>query len=293
MYLPSYWVYFLLRPSLLEDSLPVTLIFGVKKKLKNPIFSPLSGETLPRKELSNGISNDTWHVLVSCRFNLKKKKNCHFLFFLLLSSLSTESLKLIVIHFSRIQFSSSRLMLKAKALCYRLVKSRKATSCALPSEPSPSTSVAAVSAVSGDHRSRCLSLIVKLGGRGLANSAREVISRVIDGSSSISEAALVVDFAGNNGIELDSCCCGALIRKLTEMGQPGLAETFYNERVIGNEEELLKLLLVLTGGSCEYWYSRRWPRDYGLYETRLSKRKQRRCHCGYLSVLCYSSSVKP
>ncbi|XP_010420323.1 PREDICTED: uncharacterized protein LOC104705925 [Camelina sativa] len=144
-----------------------------------------------------------------------------------------------------------------------LVKSRKAISCALPSEPSPSTSVAAVSAVSGDHRSRCLSLIVKLGGRGLVDSAREVISRVIDGSSSISEAALVVDFAGNNGIELDSCCCGALIRKLTEMGQPGLAETFYNERVIGNEEELLKLLLVLTGGSCEYWYSRRWPRDYG------------------------------
>ncbi|XP_019097417.1 PREDICTED: pentatricopeptide repeat-containing protein At5g62370-like [Camelina sativa] len=259
-------------------------------------------------------------------------------------------------------------MLKAKALCYRLVKSRKATSCALPSEPSPSTSVAAVSAISGDHWSRCLSLIVKLGGRGLVDSAREVISRVIDGSSSISEAALVVDFAGNNGIELDLCCCGALIRKLTDMGQPGLAETFYNERVIGNgmvpdssvldsmvfclvklrrfdearahldssiasgyvpsrdasslvidelcnqdrflegfhcfeqvkkggsglwlwcckrlfkglcdhghldeavgmldtlcfvEEELLKLLLVLTGGSCEYWYSRRWPRDYG------------------------------
>ncbi|XP_010485284.2 PREDICTED: pentatricopeptide repeat-containing protein At5g62370-like [Camelina sativa] len=126
------------------------------------------------------------------------------------------------------------MMLKAKALCYRLVKSRKATSCALPSEPSPSPSVAAVSAAYGDHRSRCLSLIVKLGRRGLVDSAREVIRRVIDGSSSISEAALVVDFAGNNGIELDSCCCGALIRKLTEMGQPGLAETFYNDRVIGN-----------------------------------------------------------
>ncbi|CAA7035078.1 unnamed protein product [Microthlaspi erraticum] len=120
-------------------------------------------------------------------------------------------------------------MLKAKALWYRLVKSRKATTCALPSEPSLSTSAA-----SSDHRSRCLSMIDKLGGRGLADSAREVTRRVIDGCSSISEATLVADFAVNSGIELDSRCCGALIRKLTEMGHPGLAETFYNQRVIGN-----------------------------------------------------------
>ncbi|CAE6254776.1 unnamed protein product [Arabidopsis arenosa] len=126
------------------------------------------------------------------------------------------------------------MMLKAKALCYRFVKSRKATSCALSSELSPSTSAAVVSAASGDHRSRCLSLIVKLGRRGLVDSAREVIRRVIDGCSSISEAASVADFAVSFGIELDSCCCGALIRKLTEMGQAGLAETFYNQRVIGN-----------------------------------------------------------
>ncbi|VVB17690.1 unnamed protein product [Arabis nemorensis] len=124
-------------------------------------------------------------------------------------------------------------MLKGKGLCYRLVKSRKATTCALPSEPSLSTS-AAVSAASGDQRSRCLSLIVKLGRRGLVDSAREVTRRVIDACSSISEAALVADFAVNNSIELDSCCCGALIRKLTEMGQPGLAETLYNQRVIGD-----------------------------------------------------------
>ncbi|ESQ31692.1 hypothetical protein EUTSA_v10003595mg [Eutrema salsugineum] len=124
-------------------------------------------------------------------------------------------------------------MLKAKALWYRLVKYRKATTCALPSEPSLPTS-AAVSAAWSDHQSRCLSLIVKLGQRGLTDSAREVIRRVIDGCSSISEAALVADFAVNNGIDLDSCCYGALIRKLTEMGQPGLAETLYNQSVIGN-----------------------------------------------------------
>ncbi|CAN8251896.1 unnamed protein product [Cochlearia groenlandica] len=121
-------------------------------------------------------------------------------------------------------------MLKVKSLCYRLVKSRKATTCALPSEPSLSTSAAA----SSDHRSQCLSLIVNLSRRGLVDSAKEVTRRVINGSSSISEAAFVADFAVNNGIELDSCCYGALIRKLTEMGQPCLAETFYNQRVIGN-----------------------------------------------------------
>ncbi|KAG2244846.1 hypothetical protein Bca52824_093318 [Brassica carinata] len=119
-------------------------------------------------------------------------------------------------------------MLKVKGLCYRLMKSRKATTCALPSDPS------STSASGGDHRSRCLSLIFKLRRRGLVDSAREVTRRVIDGCASVSEAALVSDFAVNNGIELDSCCCGALIRKLTEMGQPGSAETFYNQRVLGN-----------------------------------------------------------
>ncbi|CAH8318154.1 unnamed protein product [Eruca vesicaria subsp. sativa] len=118
-------------------------------------------------------------------------------------------------------------MLKVKGLCYRLVQSRKATTCALPSDPS-STSA------SSDHRSRCLSLIVNLRRRGLVDSAQEVTRRVINNCSSISEAALVTDFAFNNGIELDSCCSAALIRKLTEMGQPGLAKTFYNQRVLGN-----------------------------------------------------------
>ncbi|KAL0688602.1 hypothetical protein Bca4012_088279 [Brassica carinata] len=119
------------------------------------------------------------------------------------------------------------MMLKVKALCHRIVKSRKATTCALPSDPSTTSA-------SSDHRSRCLSLIVNLRRRGLLDSAREVTRRVIDGCSSISEAALVADFAVNNGIELDSRCCGALIRKLTEMGQPESAETFYNQRVLGN-----------------------------------------------------------
>ena len=118
-------------------------------------------------------------------------------------------------------------MLKVKALCHRIVKSRKATTCALPSDPSTTSACS-------DHRSRCLSLIVNLRRRGLLDSAREVTRRVIDGCSSISEAALVADFAVNNGIELDSRCCGALIRKLTEMGQPESAETFYNQRVLGN-----------------------------------------------------------
>ena len=118
-------------------------------------------------------------------------------------------------------------MLKVKALCHRIVKSRKATTCALPSDPSTTSA-------SSDHRSRCLSLLVNLRRRGLLDSAREVTRRVIDGCSSISEAALVADFAVNNGIELDSRCCGALIRKLTEMGQPESAETFYNQRVLGN-----------------------------------------------------------
>ncbi|KAJ0251446.1 Pentatricopeptide repeat-containing protein [Hirschfeldia incana] len=118
-------------------------------------------------------------------------------------------------------------MLKVKGLCYRLLQSRKATTCALPSDPS-STSA------SSDHRSRCLSLILNLRRRGLVDSAREVIRRVIAGCSSTSEANLVAEFAANNGIELDSCCCGALIRKLTEMGQPESAEAFYNQRVLGN-----------------------------------------------------------
>ncbi|KAF4368368.1 hypothetical protein F8388_019085 [Cannabis sativa] len=104
---------------------------------------------------------------------------------------------------------------------------RPLTSWALPME----TSDTSFSTIANDHKSLCLTLAEQLIRRGLLCSAQQVMQRLVNHSSSVSDAISVVNFGIERGLDLDLGTYGALIKKLVDSGQHQLAEALYRDNV--------------------------------------------------------------
>ncbi|KAF4353474.1 hypothetical protein G4B88_016458 [Cannabis sativa] len=111
---------------------------------------------------------------------------------------------------------------------YLFCKSRRPlTSWALPME----TSDTSFSTIANDHKSLCLTLAEQLIRRGLLCSAQQVMQRLVNHSSSVSDAISVVNFGIERGLDIDLGTYGALIKKLVDSGQHQLAEALYRDNV--------------------------------------------------------------
>ncbi|XP_055836343.1 pentatricopeptide repeat-containing protein At5g62370-like [Solanum dulcamara] len=110
---------------------------------------------------------------------------------------------------------------------------RPLTTCPLPSE--------ATSLI--NHKTPCFSLAENLIVRGLFDSARKVIRRIIKQCPSVSEAISAVEFSISRGVEPDAANYGFLIRQLVTSGETHKTEVVYVDCILNRGIEPNHFLL--------------------------------------------------
>ncbi|PHT52973.1 hypothetical protein CQW23_07435 [Capsicum baccatum] len=127
-------------------------------------------------------------------------------------------------------------------LCFDFSRTKRQpfTTSPLPAEATPTSCVPTYLI---NHRTLCFSLAENLILRGLFDSAQKVIRRIINQSSSLSEALSAVEFSISRGVEPAETSYGFLIRQLVTSGETQKAEVVYEDCILKRGIELNHSLL--------------------------------------------------
>ncbi|XP_065856046.1 pentatricopeptide repeat-containing protein At5g62370-like isoform X2 [Euphorbia lathyris] len=115
---------------------------------------------------------------------------------------------------------------KRFASYYFTARKRTSVACIAPQDPPT------ISTVPDHGKSLRLSLIDDLIRRGCLSSAKQVVRKIIARSPNALDTMSTVDFAAGRGMEVGLDILGAVVRKLVELDEPGLASAVYCDRII-------------------------------------------------------------